>query len=195
MGLVGPAETFSLLCRTVTAVSAKNTADGHNLPLLLLFKVITGQRNLAFPHAAADTLALTTYMTTTFQYAKLEDVTALLAGAFKVPATALDISARVTTRALYQLLTVLDAHLSSASPAHRCSSLNTFVSDNFQSSKHILNQPADVNAELVKKALNPDARQWSWLARNVALRSALPLGSPTTTVLCRKGLSTPTLQI
>lgn len=93
------------------------------------------------------------------------------------------------TRALYQLLTVLGAHLSSASPAHRCSSLNTFVSDNFQSSKHILNQPADVNAELVKKALNPDARQWSWLARNVALRSALPLGSPTTSVLCQKGLS------
>lgn len=69
MGPVGPAETFSLLRRTVAVVSAKKIADGHNLSLLLLFKVITGQRNLAFAHTAADTQALTTYMTTTFQYA------------------------------------------------------------------------------------------------------------------------------
>ncbi|KAK1859424.1 hypothetical protein I4F81_002020 [Pyropia yezoensis] len=63
------------------------------------------------------------------------------------------------------------------------------ISTRVTSSKHILNQPADVNAELVKKALNPDAKQWSWLARNVVLRSSLALGSPATSVLCPKELS------
>lgn len=98
MGRVGPAETFSLLCRTVAVVTAKNTVNGHNLPLLLLFKVVTGQRNLAFPHTAADTQALTTYMTTTFQCAKVEEVAELLAGAFHVSVAELDISTRVTVR-------------------------------------------------------------------------------------------------
>lgn len=98
MGQVGPAETFSLLCRTVAVVTANNSVNGHNLPLLLLFKVVTGQRNLAFPHTAADTLALTTYMTTTFQYAKVEQVAELLAGAFHLSVAAVDISTRETVR-------------------------------------------------------------------------------------------------
>lgn len=77
----------------------------------------------------------------------------------------------------------------SLSPPHLCQCLNACLPEQLQSSKHILNQPADVNAELVKKALNPDAKQWSWLARNVVLRSSLALGSPATSVLCPKGLS------
>lgn len=58
-----------------------------------------------------------------------------------------------------------------------------------QSRKHILNQPTDVNAELVKKALNSKMMQWSWVARNVLLRSSCTLGSPTAQVSCPAGLS------
>lgn len=41
-------------------MTAKDTVNGHNFPLLLFFKVVTGQRNLTFPHTAADALAQTT---------------------------------------------------------------------------------------------------------------------------------------
>lgn len=58
-----------------------------------------------------------------------------------------------------------------------------------QSRKHIMNQPADVNAEVVKKALNPNMMQWSWVARNVLLRSSCTLGSPTAQVNCPAGPS------
>eukprot|EP00170_Pyropia_yezoensis_P003180 contig_13339_g3187 len=76
-------------------------------------------------------------MTTTFQTAKIEKTTEVLAKADEVPVLALDLAAR--------------------------------------SRKHITNQPADVNAELVKKALNPNMMQWSWVARNVLLRSSCTL--------------------
>lgn len=51
-----------------------------------------------------------------------------------------------------------------------------------------MNQPADLNAEQVKKVLNPDNKQWTWLARNVRLRSSLILGSPTTVAQCAPGM-------
>lgn len=86
------------------------------------------------------------------------------------------------------LQTGLKEHLLSRSPPHlsRCS--NACLPERLQSGKHILNQPADVNAELVKKALNPDDKQWSLLARNVVLGSSLALGSPATSLLCPKEL-------
>lgn len=153
MGRVGAADAFSLLCRAVSIVTEKYSVNGHTLPILLLLRVVMAQRNLAFTHTAADTLALATFMTTTFQTAKIEKTTEVLAKAYQVPVTALDLAARVRSR------------------------------------KHIMNQPADVNAELVKKALNPNRMQWSWVARNVLLRSSCTLGSPTAQVNCPAGLS------
>lgn len=86
------------------------------------------------------------------------------------------------------LLTGLKEHLLSRSPPHLSRCLNACLPERLQSGKHILNQPADVNAELVKKALNPDDKRWSFLARNVVLGSSLALGSPATCLLCPKEL-------
>lgn len=40
-----------------------------------------------------------------------------------------------------------------------------------QFAKHIQNQPARLNALLAGTALNPAAVKWSWLCRNLRLRS------------------------
>lgn len=95
MGWVGAADAFSLLCRTVSIVTKKNSVNGHTLPILLLLRVVMAQRTLAFTHTAADTLALATFMTTTFQTAKIEKTTEVLAKADEVPVLALDLAARV----------------------------------------------------------------------------------------------------
>lgn len=79
-------------------VTAKNTTNGHNLPLLLLFRIVMSQRNLAFSHQEADTRALGSYITASFQSPKLEEAVKTLAEAFRVPAQNLDITARVKVR-------------------------------------------------------------------------------------------------
>lgn len=53
-----------------------------------------------------------------------------------------------------------------------------------QSRKHILNQPADLDSELVKAVLNPEALQWSWVVRNMCLRTVIVLGSPANDAAC-----------
>lgn len=93
-----PAQTFSLLCRTVADVTGKNTNNGHNLPLLLLFRIVMNQRNLAFVHGEADTRALASFMTLTFQTPNIEETAKILADAFRVPHTSLDLTARVKLR-------------------------------------------------------------------------------------------------
>lgn len=95
MGRLPPAETFSLLCRTVAEVMTKNVVSGYNVPILLLMKIVILQRNLAFSHTAADTTTLATYLTETYRSVGVEAVTSLLAAAFQVSADALDISKRV----------------------------------------------------------------------------------------------------
>eukprot|EP00170_Pyropia_yezoensis_P005239 contig_21356_g5253 len=90
-----PAQTFFLLCRTVADVTGKNTSNGHNLPLLLLFHIVMNQRNLAFPHEEANTRALASYMTMTFATPKIEEAVKTLADAFRVPHGDLDLTARV----------------------------------------------------------------------------------------------------
>lgn len=50
--------------------------------------------------------------------------------------------------------------------------------DGQQSNKHILNQPPDLCVELIKNMTNPASKQWSWVARNLHLRTSLFLGSP-----------------
>lgn len=95
MAVMGPAECFSLVCRSVADVTAKSRTNGHNLLLLLLFRVVLSQRSLAFAHSSSDTLALVTYITSTYQAAKLEQAAQYLEAAFHVPAAALDIAARV----------------------------------------------------------------------------------------------------
>lgn len=93
-----PADTFSLLCRAVTEVTAKNAVSGCNLPILLLMKIIVTQRNLAFPHTAADTTSLATYLTDTYRSVGLAAATKLLAVAFQVPVDGLDVAKRVKVR-------------------------------------------------------------------------------------------------
>lgn len=95
MARLPPAETFSLLCRTVAELTTKNVVSGYNLPILLLMKIVIMQRNLAFPHSAADTTALATYLTDTYRSVSVEAATNLLAIAFQVSAAGLDISKRV----------------------------------------------------------------------------------------------------
>ncbi|KAK1863401.1 hypothetical protein I4F81_005957 [Pyropia yezoensis] len=158
MAPMPPSDVFSLLCRMVAEVTVKNVNNGNNIPLLLLFRVVLAQRNLAFPHMLSDTVALALYMTLTYQGLKVVPVTKLLAKAFNVPVDHLDVAQRVT----YQ--------------------------------KVVLNQPADLNGELVKLMLNPDRKKWTWVARNLKLRSVFILGSPTADEVLRQGLSEPELR-
>lgn len=95
MGRFTPAETFSLVARSVADVTAKNACSGHNLPLLLLFRVIISQRDLAFPHGMSETMALVRYMTATYQSLSIEDVAKELAVAYRVQAKHMDVSRRV----------------------------------------------------------------------------------------------------
>lgn len=95
---MSPVQTFSLLCRMVVDVTAKNTTNGHNMPLLLLFRIVMSQRNLVFAHTEADTRALASYMTTSFQSPKLEEAVKILADAFHVSTRDLDITGRVKVR-------------------------------------------------------------------------------------------------
>lgn len=92
---MSPAQTLSLLCRTVADITAKNTTNGYNMPLLLLFRVVMSQRNLVFPHSQSDTRALATFMTSSFLTSKLDEAVVILADAFRVPARDLDVSGRV----------------------------------------------------------------------------------------------------
>lgn len=98
IGRLLPADTVSLMCRTVAEVTSKNVFGGYNLPILLLMKIVVLQRDLAFPHSAADTTALATYLTDTFRSAGLAAATKLLAVAFQVPVDGLDVSKRVKVR-------------------------------------------------------------------------------------------------
>lgn len=58
-----------------------------------------------------------------------------------------------------------------------------------QSKKHVLNQPADVHVERVKAMINPEARQWTWAARNMRLRESIVIGSPRADDACPRGLT------
>lgn len=98
-----PAQAFSLLCRTVADITAKNTTNGHNMPLLLLFRIIMSQRNLLFPHTASETRALASYMTSSFQSPKLDEAVKILADAFRVPASSLDVTVCVKVRLWHEL--------------------------------------------------------------------------------------------
>lgn len=49
------------------------------------------------------------------------------------------------------------------------------------------NQPADLHVEQVKATLNPEARQWTWAARNMRLRESLVIGSPRADAACPRG--------
>lgn len=148
-----PSAVFSLLCRTVAEVTEKNATNGNNIPLLLLFRILLSQRNLAFLHMPVDTLALATYITTTYQPLKVQPATKALAQAFQVPAGHLDVAERV------------------------------------KGSKQILNQPADLNGELAKQMTNPEKKKWSWVVRNLKLRSVFIVGSPSADISRRQKLS------
>lgn len=122
---LSPEQAFSLLCRTVADITAKNATNGHNLPLLLLFRVFMSQRNLVFTHTQSDTRALATYMTTSFQTPKLDEAVKTLAAAFRVPVVNLDISARVKVRWLLVICGVCRFVLWGESDVHGVPSLTT----------------------------------------------------------------------
>lgn len=56
-----------------------------------------------------------------------------------------------------------------------------------QSWKHILLQPPELNAGLVNAMLNPTRHQWTWLFRNLCLRSVVVLDSPRVDAACPSG--------
>lgn len=58
-----------------------------------------------------------------------------------------------------------------------------------QSWKRVLNQPPELNGNLVKAMLNPTSRQWCWMARNLRLRSSIVLGCPRMEVACPSGMT------
>lgn len=95
-----PAAAFSLLCRTVADVTAVHRTNGHNLPLLLLFRVVLSQRNLAFEHDEGSSSALMGHIIHTYLEAKLDETAQHLDEAFQVPAGALDVAERVKVRQL-----------------------------------------------------------------------------------------------
>lgn len=97
-GVRRPSETFSLLCRTVAEVTAKNVTNGNNVPLLFLLRLIVSQRNLAFIHSEADTNLLATFINTTFQAAKLPHAKSVFAAVYGLAVEDLDIVARVKVR-------------------------------------------------------------------------------------------------
>lgn len=232
--MMSPADCFSLVCRSVAEVTPKNIINGHNLPLLLLFRVVMSQRNIAFAHARMDTVALATFMTSKFESAKLPAATQLLADAFHVSVADLDVSARVkvcSLRVCFALCFVACgcawhslggcswgvASAAFSSDLAHADALHVAMHDAFptqlalslllvqsiaqwlahpppapffprtlsaQSRKHVLNQPADLDSELVKAVLNPEALQWSWVARNMCLRTVVVLGSPANDAAC-----------
>lgn len=53
-----------------------------------------------------------------------------------------------------------------------------------QAKKHILNQPASLNGELVNQSINPTKRHHALLARNVTLCDYLLMGAPSTDAEC-----------
>lgn len=63
-----------------------------------------------------------------------------------------------------------------------------------QSNKHILNQPPELCVELVKNMTNPQSQQWSWVARNLHLRTSLFLGSPSATSPRPQGMDAADIQ-
>lgn len=93
-----PKACFSLVCRTVAEVTAKDPARGSNLPFLLLFRVVMRHRNLAYPHSVLDTSKLDNFMSATFQSAKFEQASESIAEAFQVSHDDLDFAPRVTAR-------------------------------------------------------------------------------------------------
>ncbi|KAK1868048.1 hypothetical protein I4F81_010544 [Pyropia yezoensis] len=58
-----------------------------------------------------------------------------------------------------------------------------------QYQKVVLNQPADLNGELVKQMLIPACKKWISVARNLKVRSVFILESPTADGVLRQGLS------
>lgn len=94
------ADTFSLLCRPVATVTDIDSGNGHNLPLLVLFRIVLSQRNLAFPHTESDTNALATFINTSFGSGKVAQAARHLAEAFCVNEEDMDIAMRVQVRLL-----------------------------------------------------------------------------------------------
>lgn len=105
-GLRRPSDTFSLLCRIVAEVTAKNVTNGNNVPLLFLLRLVVSQRNLAFIHSEADTNALATFINSTFQAVKLPEARAFMAKVYGVPEEALDMVARVKVCCIRTLVLV-----------------------------------------------------------------------------------------
>lgn len=99
------ADTFSLLCRTVATGTDIDSCNGHNLPLLVLFRIILSQRNLAFSHTESDTNALATFINTSFVSAKVAQAARHLAEAFCVNEEDMDIAMREQVR-LWRALTL-----------------------------------------------------------------------------------------
>lgn len=98
MAPMEPKACFSLVCRTVAEVTAKDPARGSNLPFLLLFRVVMRHRSLAYPHSVLDTSKLANFMSATFQSAKFEQASESIAEAFQVSHDDLDFAPRVTAR-------------------------------------------------------------------------------------------------
>lgn len=90
-----PADTSSLLRGTVARVTDIDVSNGHNLPLLVLFRVVLRQRNLAFPHTESDTNALATFINTTFGSGKIGQAAKNMADALNLSQEDMDIAARV----------------------------------------------------------------------------------------------------
>eukprot|EP00168_Porphyra_purpurea_P016288 TRINITY_DN5220_c0_g1_i2.p1 TRINITY_DN5220_c0_g1~~TRINITY_DN5220_c0_g1_i2.p1 ORF type:complete len:634 (-),score=139.19 TRINITY_DN5220_c0_g1_i2:146-2011(-) len=148
-----PFAVFYLVLRLLVEVTDKGEEGGSHIPILALFNIVMAMRNFAFIHTDADTMGLATYLSTTFQAAKLPDVTQMLADALVCHTTMLDVKIRIT------------------------------------SWKHVHKQPADLNASLVKRLVNPEGRQWVGLCRNIRLRSKVELGTPQADSDCPRGMT------
>lgn len=98
MAVMDPAAVCSLVCRSVANVTAMHRTNGHNLPLLLLFRVVVGQRNLALAHTEAHTRARMAYIMDKYHWVQLDDAAQHLEAAFHVPPGSLDVAEKVAVR-------------------------------------------------------------------------------------------------
>lgn len=195
---VAPAVAYSLLLRLCFEVRRIDNVRGSNIPVLMILHVMFQLRALAGVRTQEDTDALATYVTNSFGSATIDGVGALLADGLKVNVEQVDVAERVTVRfgATCCVESVRQASAGfrvdserlagvrrddscsrccqriASVPDTGCFSFTVMLLNTLQINKHVLNQPADLNTSLVNFALNPKAAKWSWLCRNLRLRSS-----------------------
>lgn len=193
---VQPVAAFSLLMRLCFELRPVDNVRGSNIPILMILHVVLQLRSLAGVRSELNTNALVMFLTSSFSAASVDGVHALLRDALKVNPEQVDVADRVAVRCCE----IDFAHRVRPAPPTartfltrmRRGLLGLFLTSEYcvctrrlllfmsclvtlmrslQFTKHVQHQPADLNVPLTSAALNPTAARFSWLCRNLRLRT------------------------